>query len=87
MYANGQIRMYVIYYREWRHHYHWHDDGELGKVVNVSSSENQLVLNDLDGGRVYQVAVAAYTIDFGPRSEWETFQVGEYVLLLLHSST
>ena len=81
VHANGEIRLYVVYLREWRHHYRWYDDDELARVVNVSSSDNQLLLSDLDGGRVYQVAVAAYTVDFGPRSEWEKFQVGKYALL------
>lgn len=87
MHANGEIRLYVVYLREWRHHYRWYDDDELARVVNVSSSDNQLLLSDLDGGRVYQVAVAAFTIDFGPRSEWEKFQVGKYALRLFHLST
>ena len=87
VHANGEIRLYVVYLREWRQHYRWYDDDELARIVNVSSSDNQLSLSDLDGGRVYQVAVAAYTVDFGPRSEWEKFQVGKYALLLFHSST
>jgi len=87
MYANGEIRLYVVYLREWRHHYQWYDDDELARVVNVSSSDNQLFLSDLDGGRVYQVAVAAFTVDVGPLSDWEKFQVGKCAPLLFHSST
>lgn len=86
-YANGEIRLYGVYLREWRHHYQWYDDDQLARVVNVSSSDNQLLLSDLDGGRVYQVAVAAFTIDFGPRSDWEKFQVGKYALLLFLSNS
>lgn len=81
MYANGRIRRYIVNYREYKNHYQWHDDGEEGKSINVSSSENQLVLSGLDGGRKYQVAVAAYTVDFGPRSEWETIMVGKCAIL------
>ena len=87
-YANGEIRLYIVYLREWRHHYQWSDDDQLARVVNVSLSDNQLLLSDFDGGRVYQVAVAAFTIDYGPRSEWEKFQVGKYArVLLFYSST
>lgn len=81
MYANGEIRRYIVSYREYKNHYQWHDDGEEGKSINVSSSENQLVLSGLDGGRKYQFAVRAYTVDFGPRSEWETIMVGKYAIL------
>jgi len=76
IHANGEIRLYEVFLRH--HHYQWYHDGELVRAVNVSSSENQLLLRDLEGGRVYEVAVAAFTIEFGPRSEWEKFQVGKY---------
>lgn len=76
--ANGHIRGYIVYCRVFKNYYHWHDDGELGKSVNVSSSETQIVLSGLDGGRLYQVSVLAYTIDMGPRSEWIKVLVGKY---------
>ena len=79
MSANGQVRRYIVSYREYKNHYQWYDDGEEGKSINVSSSENQLVLGGLDGGRKYQIAVAAYTIDFGPQSDWQTIMVGKWV--------
>ena len=87
MYANGEIRLYVVYLREWRHHYQSYDDDELARVVNAGSSDTQLFLSNLDGGRVYQVAVAAFTVDVGPLSDWEKFQVGKCALLLFYSST
>lgn len=75
--SNGQLRGYAVYLRYYKQEYEWHDDGELGRMVNVSSSENHVVLNELDGGRRYQVSVAAFTVEVGPRSDWETFMVGK----------
>lgn len=76
-YANGDLRGYLVYYREYKNQYEWSpDDGELGESVNVSSSETQVVLNDLDGGRKYQISVAAFTVDVGPRSEWQAIIIG-----------
>ncbi|XP_020608539.1 MAM and fibronectin type III domain-containing protein 1-like [Orbicella faveolata] len=75
-FTNGQLIGYIIYLRFYKNEYEWYDDGELGRSVNVSSSETQVILDDLDGGRRYQVSVAAFTVDVGPKSNWETFMVG-----------
>jgi len=77
-FTNGQLFEYIIYVRFYRHEYEWYDDGELGRNVSVSSSETQVTLDDLDGGRRYQVSVAAFTVDVGPKSDWMTFMVGKY---------
>ena len=77
-FANGQVLGYIIYLRFYKHEYQWYDDGELGRSVNVSSSETQAILDDLDGGRRYQVSVAAFTVDVGPKSNWMTFMVGKF---------
>lgn len=79
MEANGQVRGYTVHCREWKNHYQWSDDGGKGNSINVSSSENHLVLSGLDGGRKYQIAVSAFTVDFGPHSEWQTIMVGKCV--------
>lgn len=79
-FSNGQLLGYRIYLRFYKNEYEWHDDGELGQSVNVSSSENQVILNDLDGGRRYQISVAAFTVDVGPKSNWQTFMVGTCVI-------
>lgn len=76
-FANGELRGYFVYIREYKNHYEWSDDGELGTSINVSHSETQVVLDDLDGGRKYQISVAAFTVDVGPRSEWQTIVVGK----------
>ena len=79
-FTNGQLLGYIIYLRFYKNEYEWYDDGELGRSVNVSSSESQVILDDLDGGRRYQVSVAAFTVDVGPKSNWETFMVGKCVI-------
>lgn len=76
-FTNGQLLGYIIYLRFYKHEYQWYDDGELGRSVNVSSSESQVILDDLDGGGRYQVSVAAFTVDVGPKSNWMTFMVGK----------
>ena len=75
--SNGQLSGYKVYLRVYKDHYQWHGDGELGQCINVSSSENHVVLSKLDGGRRYQVSVAAFTVEVGHRSDWETFLVGK----------
>jgi len=75
-YVNGKLQGYLIFTRLYKHEYEWHDDGELGQILNVSLSETHVVLSGLDGGRRYQISVAAFTVDVGPRSEWETVMVG-----------
>lgn len=72
-----ELSGYTVYVRHYKHEYEWHDDGELGRSINVSSSESHVVLNNLEGGRRYQVSVAAFTVAWGPRSDWETFMVGK----------
>ena len=86
MEANGQVRGYTVHYREWKNHYQWWDDEEKGKSINVSSSDNQLVLRELDRGRKYQIAVSAFTVDFGPHSEWQTIMVGKCVCVCFSSA-
>lgn len=76
-FTNGQLFEYIIFLRFYKHEYEWHDYGELGRNVSVSSSETQVILDDLDGGRRYQVSVAAFTVDVGPKSNWITFMVGK----------
>ena len=78
--SNGQLRGYTFYLRLYKHEYELHDDGELGRMVNVSSSDHHVIL-ELDGGRKYQVSVAAFTVETGPRSDWETFMVGMYAFI------
>lgn len=73
-----ELSGYTVYVRHYKDEYDWHDDGELGRSINVSSSESHVVLNNVEGGRRYQVSVAAFTVDWGPRSDWETFMVGKY---------
>lgn len=86
-YANGQLRGYLIYFRAYKREYEWHDDGELGQILNVSLSETHVVLSGLDGGRKYQISVAAFTVDVGPRSEWETILVGKCAFNYRRTST
>ena len=79
-FTNGQLLWYIIYLRFYKNEYEWYDDGELGRSINVSSSETYVILDNLDGGRRYQVSVAALTVDVGPKSNWETFMVGKCVI-------
>ena len=70
--ANGQLRGYTVYLRD---HYN-HDEREY-KRFNVTFPDTQIVLHGLDGARKIDVAVAAFTIGYGPRSDWETIRVGK----------
>ena len=81
-YANGKLQGYLIFTRTYKNEYEWHDDGEFEQILNVSISETRVVLHGLDGGRRYQISVAAFTVDVGPLSEWETIMVGKYALIL-----
>lgn len=79
-FTNGQLLWYIVYLRFYKNEYEWYDDGEFGRSINVSSSETYVILDDIDGGRRYQVSVAAFTVDVGPKSNWETFMVGKCVI-------
>ena len=81
-YANGKLQGYLVFTRPYKHEYEWHDDGELGQILNISLSETHVILSGLDGGRRYQISVAAVTVDVGPLSEWETIMVGKCALIL-----
>lgn len=81
-YANGKLQGYLIFTRTYKNEYEWHDDGEFEQILNVSISETHVVLHGLDGGRRYQISVAAFTVDVGPLSEWATIMVGKCALLL-----
>ena len=76
-FTNGQLLGYIIYLRFYKNEYEWYDDGELGRSINVSSSETEAILDGLDGGRRYQVSVTAFSVDVGPKSNWKTFMVGK----------
>ena len=65
--------MYTVYLRD--HHNH---DEKFVKRFNVTFPDTHIVLDGLDGGRKYDVAVDAVTqVGKGPRSEWETILVGK----------
>lgn len=81
-YANGKLKGYMIFTRSYKREYEWHDDGELGQILNVSLSDTHVILSGLDGGRRYQISVAPVTVDVGPRSEWTTIMVGKCALIL-----
>ena len=77
-YANGKLLGYKVHIREWKNHYEWgHDDGDMGDVIRVNSTDTHLALEGFDGGRKYQIAVAAFTVDDGPISDWETVLIGK----------
>lgn len=77
-YANGKLLGYKVHIREWKNHYEWgYDDGDMGDVIRVNSTDTHLALEGLDGGRKYQIAVAAFTVDDGPISDWETVLIGK----------
>ena len=77
-YANGKLLGYKVQIREWKYHYEWwYDDGDMGDVIRVNSTDTHLTLESLDGGRKYQIAVAAITVDDGPKSDWETVLIGK----------
>ena len=71
--ANGQLRGYTVYIKDYHNH-----DPESATKSNVSSSETQIVIGHLDGGRKYTVAVTAFTVEEGPHSEWQEFIVGTF---------
>lgn len=75
--ANGQLHGYTVYLR----HYNNRHDENSGERFNVSSSETQILLDGLDGGRKYSISVTAFTTKEGPRSDWKTVIVGKFVLL------
>ena len=63
----------MVFYR----HDRGHHDEEFGKRINVSSSQNHVEINGLDGGRKYQVSVAVFSTALGPLSEWQTIIAGK----------
>lgn len=81
-YANVKLKGYMIFTRSYKREYEWHDNGELGQILYVSLSDTHVILSGLDGGRRYQISVAAVTVDVGPRSEWTTIVVGKWALIL-----
>ena len=85
-YANGKLLGYKVQIREWKSHYEWwYNDGDVGDVIRVNSTDTHLTLENLDGGRKYQIAVAAFTVDDGPKSDWETVIIGKQEInSLLH---
>ncbi|XP_067024678.1 uncharacterized protein [Acropora muricata] len=73
--TNGPLRGYTVYYREQYYYYH-HDDRYLGQSTNTSASTRTIVLRNLDGGKKYEISVAAFNLYLGSRSEWQRFIVG-----------
>lgn len=78
--SNGQLRGYTVCIR--RQNYHEEPDYDhryeyLGRCFNTTSSETEVVLTDLDGGREYEISVAAFTAHLGPRSDWNEIIFGK----------
>lgn len=79
--TNGPLRGYTVYYREQNYYYH-HDYRYLGQSINTSASTTTVVLRKLDGGKKYEISVAAFNLYMGPRSEWQRFIVGKSTFCL-----
>ena len=81
-YANGYLRGYRVYCREQNYHHrpdYDHRHEYLGKSINTSSSDTQVVIRNLDGGKIYEISVAAFTVRLGPHSEWQWIMVGKKI--------
>ena len=78
--TNGPLRGYTVYYREQNYYgYHYYYRYEyLGHSINTSASTTTVVLGNLDGGKKYEIAVAAFNLYLGPRSGWQRFIVGKF---------
>lgn len=66
---NGVLRGYQVYYQR-RHH---HDEE---KNITTGPSETHVIINDVHQMREYEVSVAAFTLQEGPRSERREIVVG-----------
>ena len=79
-YTIGHLEGYTVYYREQNYHHrpdYDHRYEYLGKSINTSSSDTQVVIRNLDGGKMYEISIAAFTVHLGPRSEWRWIMVGK----------
>ena len=81
--TNGPLRGYTVYYREQYYYYYYHhDEPYLEQSINTSASTTTVVLKNLDGGKKYEISVAAFNLYMGPRSEWQRFIVGKFTFCL-----
>ena len=77
--TNGPLRGYTVYYRKQNYYRYYHDYRYeyLGQSINTSASTTTVVLRNLDGGKKYEISVAAFNLYLGPRSRWQWFIVGK----------
>ena len=81
--TNGPLRGYTVYYRDQfttgeQNYYYYYRYEYLGHSINTSASTTTVVLRNLDGGKKYEIAVAAFNLYLGPRSGWQRFIVGKF---------